>query len=332
MLIAYVALLIGCTGSTIQTDTDYKTGTGTLQLSFDSQFPPQSLMENEQSAVVVVAKNSGGYSIPSGKLLLTTDDSVFYIGTKDAFDQNSKPTNIVGLVKGSNRPFYGKSIITPTGDQQSFSFNLYSLPLPQESQRRTATITAYACFPYETFQHTSICIDQDPYKTKTSSQIKPACTAQDVSVDSGGGPVNVQTVQSRFDQTPQGDITPSFYFTIEGSTYVKLFAPGDENAFCDAQQIVAKTHDTVYFTASLSDKPLVCDGLTLVQGYSTALNPTYVVQLQDGQTKISCKTEQPIFSSVGDPLGNYLAPLTINMTYGVVSTASRSVEVTTLSQ
>ncbi len=325
LLIAYVALLVGCTSAgTSLTNIDYKTGTGTLALSFDSQYPPQTMTEGEQNAVVIIAKNSGGYSIPSGKLLVTTDDSVLYFGTKTAQSTNAKPINSVGLVKG-NQPLYGKSIISPDGEQQSFSFDIYALPLPQESQQRSATITAYACFPYETFQHAAVCIDFDPYKTLTSSQVQTACHSQDVTVDAGGGPVNVQVVQSRFDKDSQGNILPSFYFTIQADSNLKFFALGDQDAFCDASQIIAKTHDTVYLAAYLSDQPLVCDGLQLVPGYQS----TYAVPLTDSQAKVTCRTSQAIYanSNPSGPTGNYLAPLTINMTYGVVATASQYVEV-----
>ena len=333
MLIAYVALLIGCTSiGSDKVNADYLTGTGTLQLSFDSQYPPSTIYSQDQSAIVITAKNSGGYTISSGRLIITTDDSVLYLGTKQQFLDGVRPSSSVALVRGSNYPLYGKSVMTPDGDSLPFSFNVYALPLPQGSQQRSATITASACFTYGTFQHASVCIDFDPYSTTTSSKIKQVCKSADVSMASGGGPVNVGTVQTRIDALGNGDIVPSFSFSISAPSDLKFFAIGDEQQFCNANPIPSAAHDTIYFAASLSDMSLDCSPLVLVPGYRN----TFIVPLINNAAKITCTSTLPISNNGGygggnnGPIGNYLAPLTVNMTYGVVTTASRTVTVTSL--
>jgi hypothetical protein len=228
-------------------------------------------------------------------------------------------------VKG--RPLLGRSVITPSGAEEVFSFEIYALPLPQESAKRSTTITTYACFPYETFQTASVCIDFDPYQNIAPKGVKRVCELKDVSAATGGGPINVGTIQTRIEKSPEGDLLPSFYFNIAASSSFKFFALGSQDAFCDSRQIRAEVHDTVYFSAALSDQFLVCDGVDLVPGYQN----TYSVTLVNNKAKIMCSSSNQLFTYGNEAPSNYLAPLTINMTYGVVSTASRTITINAMS-
>lgn len=334
MLIAYVALLIGCTGgggSSLKVDDDYRTGTGTVQLTFDPTTTTK-MYEGETGVVVIRAKNAGAHTIETGRIVLSSDDSTLYFGDKAQYESNAAQTNTKSLVKSANRPFFGKSAISPSGDQLAYDFSVYALNLPQESQQRSAKVVAIACFPYQTFQSANVCIDSDPYNLKTTKDIKTVCDAKDTTMRSGGGPVNVDTVQVRFASDAEFDVSPTFYFSLSASSSgmsgLKFFAPGAEQSFCDSRIIsTPDDNNLVYFRATLSDRLLICTGGDEVAGYRNV----YAVKLYDQKARVTCKTDGPLNVN-DDVVGNYYAPLTVNISYGVVTSQTQTILVNALRQ
>lgn len=333
VLIAYVTLLIGCSGGNggvnLKVDDDYRSGTDSVRLSFNSA-TTSKMFEGESGVVVLSAKNAGAHTIEYGQLVLSSDDSVVYFGSKDGYLSSSAPKNSVPLVKSSSRrPFFGKSAISPYGDELTYDFPLYAINLPQESQQRSAKIVAIACFEYGTFQSDLVCIDTDQYNIKTSAQVKSVCDSKDISPKTGGGPVNVQKIETRMNKVGTDEILPSFYFTLSASTgafgATKIFTPGAEQKFCNSNIASgANEANKVFFKATLSDLPLNCEA-ELVSG----LRDTYLVTLYDNAARVFCTAANSIFTY--DIGGNYKAPITMNISYGAVVTASQTIQVNALS-
>ncbi len=323
VLFAAVLVLSACSnqsGGTTKVDEDYRRGTGSLSVSFVRDTPPSKLVEGEESTVLLNIANQGAYDISNGRVVLTMDESVLAFGSRDSYGAG-KESEV--LAQSESRPFRGLSVEYPKGEQRLFNFPVYALPLPQESQERAIDIIATACYTYQTFQKAMVCMDFDPYNLKTqgAKQKKP-CDAQDVSMQTGGGPINVGQVTTRFN-SQDGLLTPVFSFTLTSSSQALIFAPGQEQVLCSQLSGTSKEkiRNVIHFKAYLSDQQLKCN-----KGYTEQPDGSYVLQMADGIAKIICEAD-PVGEMANGATDNYMAPLTTNISYGLVTSTSTSVKV-----
>ena len=284
-------VLIGCSGYSEgdpgQRDDDFKKGVGSLELSFAKNAPPHEVYQQQQSTAAIRIDNVGAENIKSGFITLSYDKAVL-----DFTEKRAESFSI-----------QGKSLAYPKGDTKILSFPFYVLPLATESQVRETAIVASTCFDYRTEVLETVCIDMDPYDLKPDSQ-EEVCQQKDLSPGGTGGPVRVNKIETQF-ITEQGNVVPQFIIEVSQANAGrdKIYAPNNANTFCSGTQFDSDKNNIVEFEVTLSDNKLTCN--------------REQIQLVDGKATITCKG-----FVIDGSIGNYEAPLYVELIYGVSKSES----------
>ena len=295
LFLGSLLILIGCGGGQVDPgdrDDDYKKGVGSLEYEFLRNSPPSQVFQNQNSRVSIELKNIGANQIQNGFLTLTYD------------------RGIVEFTDGSSSSFSirGKSVEYEKGETKIVSFPFRALKLSTESQIQKTTIVASTCFDYKTEVLEQVCIDTDPYNIKPDSE-EGVCDQRDLSPGATGGPVRVSRVETQF-VSDEIAVAPNFVIEISQSNFGSdnIFSPGTNNGFCMGRPVEADKLNVVDIRAELSDAELECN--------------RDKVKLIDGRATVTCKGF-PIDIS----LGNYEAPLYIELSYGVAKTKTHKFEI-----
>ncbi len=299
ILLFVVLLFINCTGSSFgdsqkKVDDDFKTGVGSLDMTFDRNSPPRQLIQEQQSVVVLQLQNNGAFEIQNGFVSLNIDSSVLRITDNAMFKRFS---------------LEGRSANFPRGEETVVTFPIQTRQLSQESQVQKTQIIASACYDYATEVFTEICIDADPHNLRDTSD--KVCQVDDVRPGNSGGIVNVENIEVSFIQHNQF-VTPSITIHLQKSGSDLVYEYGRGAYFCTSSATsrdTAESVDVVDLQVVLSDRVLECN--------------TNRVTFQDNGASITC-TGLPIDT---DLTQTFKAPLLIVLEYGIMSSTSTSIDV-----
>ncbi len=302
-ILVLLVLLTACSdlggiGSSSSSNEDYRKGNSALVLSFMASSPPSELFDEDQLYIGIEAKNLGAQDIAG----------TFYFSGFDTQIFSGPPSSQIGF---SNKPhafkLEGKSFYSPEGGYNVFSFaeNINNLKVTSYNP----TILVTACYSYSTLATTEICLDPDPYSTAQNK----ACRSNDVSLSGGqGGPIEVTSV----------DVDPSknsarFTFHIRNGGGGIVYDPAKvEN--CNPSHPQGIRPEDI--------NKIHIDSVTIGgmgNSITSSCKPSgQELRLVDGKAVYMCSVQ-----NIPEGTGAYMAPLSIEMSYGYRSSVSRSVKI-----
>jgi hypothetical protein len=274
-------------------DTDFASGSGSLTMSFVKGSLPTPMRADQGYTLPVKFQNQGAADITGGKFVLIADDAVIN------FEKSESTLNL-----------HGRSRDYPSGESIIQTFPFQTASLAQESQRVETEVLATACFAYRTVNTADVCVDTDPYNQK---EIKKVCQAKDVSVKTGGGPVNVQDIQVIMGQDDT-IISPKYIITIRKPANMLVVRAGDERLLCSSRAGVPDKHAEfhVYYSSGTVNEELPCNtqsGMITFDSQNTAV--------------VTC-TPEPFD---GQAVSTYSTPIMMTLDYGIISTEALKLSV-----
>ncbi|HLP79938.1 MAG TPA: hypothetical protein VK158_04850 [Acidobacteriota bacterium] len=312
MLVIVLLLFSGCQNAgNHSVDDDYRKGTSALTMRFLPNAPTSQIGEGEPASIGLEIKNLGAANITRGMIRIAFDESVLTI------DPTGATQGMPSYTFGDSKIFEGRSATNPKGDSEIILWPVEANPLPLESATRVADIVATACYQYKNIMTSDVCIDVDPYDRLDTGEkkIRQPCELTDLSPATAGGPINVKTVKVAIEQD-DSVLKPRFIFTVENMGKGLVYKPGSEQFLCNDRDIPTIDANVVGFWAKLSETELVCD----VEDPADYIGRgTYLLHLKQNTARIVCELES--FDTEGQ-IGNFKAPLTVELYYGYVQTES----------
>ncbi|MBS3148857.1 hypothetical protein J4219_08320 [Candidatus Woesearchaeota archaeon] len=283
--LALIFLLIcACGQQGVPMPQDIATGTIAVEPSFVN--PPSSIIMCQQANILARLSNKGTSDVTRGVYTFIVEDQVLYAPKKsDTFQLE------------------GKSKFNPQGGIQQLQFSVKNTGLPPQLESYSTPIILQACYPYETFSTTTVCIDPDVQNTNPNKVCRPST----VSVGGQGAPVAVTRVEPIMEPI-QDSVTPSFIISIANLGNGKVISSNDAQAACTTKQPLK---GTVQVMADLQAEPLICqpEAITLESGK---------------EAKVKCTAQ----GYSGKEQGTYQTLLSVTLNYGYVTNTILPITIT----
>jgi len=310
MSIFFLLVIAGCKGntgsSTPITDVDVRKGIEGLTIEFTKNAPPDSVFEDTVFPIALTLRNKGASDIEESEGFLS-------IGIEKAFldfmEQNNEPMQF-GIK--------GKSIFNLDGDQRLEIVNVQAKDIGAQSEKRSSTIFATACYTYETKLGTSVCIDTDIFGERPRDKV---CQVKDLEFNDGqGGPVAITKIETRIlpdaDQDPN-IVIPHFIIHVENRGNGEVIVPEQEKiqSACTSESLSHKDFNRIKITAKLSNQKLDCD-----------------IKEEESNTGIRLREKKDIArctlkEGINKNRDAYTAPLSITLDYGYTFTLSKDITI-----
>ena len=268
------------------------TGTQGLELSFVTGFPEREVYELDPLPVAMIIRNQGTYDLVDDQLLVTWSYNPLYIALPESSNSGLldtmgglTPQQSTSSLGGTTRPIpqgqilYGRSPNFPEGDETYVEeYGLLANPIAGTRQAPTTTITAVACYEYETLLAREVCVDVDSFLRTGREQ---ACTGRDLNTGTQGAPIAFTSIEVRAHPITagagfQGGVRPEFLVHVRNVGQGAVIAPPQESltSACSLQDLSPEESGAVRVEGSIFNLPLSC-------------NPG-VVRLREGQGVTRC--------------------------------------------
>jgi hypothetical protein len=300
LIIIITIMSSGCTDTTSSFFNPYS-GTEGLSLSFIKNAPSEQIPSETTFTTGVLIENRGAANIPmnEGVVVVSADDFGEY-GTI--------------LQKEDKKLFalQGKSAMRIFTGERDIMFFYMNAPVVEEKTEQEATITARACYDYNTLAQTSLCLDKS---LETYDNTRKACTQQDlIQMQSQGAPVAITRIEvvRLFSSTTKLKFAFKIYVKNMGTGFV--IAKNTFNSFCTNSANTALNKNffgRVNIEAHLANEQLLCTPKAYVD----------LFQIEEDYILCETKTEYDVSNTA------YKSLLTINATYGYVETISQKISV-----
>ncbi|MBI2134082.1 hypothetical protein HYU11_05360 [Candidatus Woesearchaeota archaeon] len=298
LLLLVFFLIVGCSQQTNKGNDNFRTGTKGLVMSFIPGSPPDRFLGDGKLDVAVQVKNAGTTSIENsngfgGNIYLTGFDRNII-----AFDKEADGINLLG----------GRNLYDPEGeiDIKEFQGNV---KLADGVDTYKTTLMATACYSYETTAAPMVCIDPDPFGSKTKQK---ACTTQNVGLSGGqGAPISVTKVELN----PSSEkLRFTIHFSNSGGGMVYDMNSQNCNPYSTGlsskEKNVVSVEEVRIGSIDITGtcKPLIDRKFTLI----------------NNARNIMCELD---IQSSGIPQSAFSSPLLIRVRYGYTTSISKSIEI-----
>ncbi len=311
-------LLVGCTSQLRNTNDQgqYRVGSEGLRIQFMQNTPPTTAYDDQELNVVIQVDNRGATILEGSANRIYLDG--FSTDIITGIPINGK---VIDRLEGKNR--YNINGDTTIIDLQGYVRDLGSRGIDRLPQ----TIKATVCYGYETIATATVCIDPNPFSTRSEEVVCQGgqggfSIGTGVASNLGGGqgaPIAVSAVLT--DSLPD---RTKFRVTIrnvgggvvfrDGFTYLDRCNPYDPGGL-DTFRDVGFVH--------LDDVQI--DGISIT-GTCTPQKDDGNIQLINNEATIFCE-----YASI--PQENpYITPLTIKLKYGYRTSISKQINLYSLPQ
>ncbi|MBN1156731.1 hypothetical protein JXA85_03885 [Candidatus Woesearchaeota archaeon] len=194
-----------------------------LDIRYMDNMPPERIYEDDKFYVSLALMNNGCRNIEKGKFTVSVDT--------DSLQLEESPT---GTIEQDISNFRGKSKFNPDPELRTLTYTVDSKRIPQDRKFLEKTITAHACYEYETIASAEICIN--PFIKDMFDIRNDVCQPGAVTLDeTQGSPVVVSKIITKTTAREQGaDL--EFYIFVKniGLGKVKEYNEGE----CSGSQLV----------------------------------------------------------------------------------------------
>jgi len=299
IMLSILVLAMSCSaGGGTSSYSPYR-GTKGLVFEFMDNAPPKFAYEGTDMPIALRIENQGATEISDGVIIISSEKDRFII---------DDPEIEVELT--------GKTLYNREGQKDVKTIFAEARGLDPQQETHTSTISATACYPYETVFTGEVCVDTD-YKNLAGSN--KACTVRDLSSSGQGAPVVISRVEVEMLPSPdERSVIPRFTVHVTNSGQGRILDKSIVEDFCTADiDERDEPFDVIHIKqAKLSNMyPLRCD--------SARDQPGTVSLARQGDTFFRCTYEQ------GIPLdeGAFTTPLIITLEYGYTETISTEIEI-----
>jgi len=306
--VIFLLVISGCKGGSSSgksfTDEDIRKGIEGLTIELTKNAPPASVFEDTVFPIGITLRNKGASNIGAGEGFLSISLEKTFL---DFVEKNDEPLQF---------EIEGKSIFNLNGDERFERVDVKTKDIGAQSETRTTTIFATACYQYKTKLGTSVCIDTDIFERGIREK---ACQVKDLEFNAGqGGPVAITKIETRIlpDADPDSDkVIPHFIIHVENKGNGEVIVPEQEkirNA-CTSESLSHKDFNRIIITAKLSNELLDC---SVKEEESEA-----EIRLREKKAVARCTLENGIERNQDA----YTSPLSITLDYGYTFTISKDI-------
>ncbi|HLC66001.1 MAG TPA: hypothetical protein VJI46_07825 [Candidatus Nanoarchaeia archaeon] len=313
ILAVLMLILVGCkTEGPEFTSEDVYKGIEGISLSFTKNSPTPEVFENSVFPVGIEVWNKGAYDIEEGYLFVNLDtdymEAANWIEGVSIFPADAAKAEF---------ELKGKSDIARQGDRDVAALNVNTKFIDVLSEKHTSTVSATACYRYQTLASPNVCIDTDPFGIKEGQK---SCTASDITLTGGqGAPIAVEKVEVKMLPSQTGDkIVPQFRIYVKNMGNGQVVDAEKVADSCSSQGLSRTDINAVSVTAALSS------GIQLdcIPKRETG-GPEGFLRLKGGEDYVLCHYQD------GIPLeyGTFKTTLNIVLDYGYVHSISKDVTI-----
>ncbi|MBI4149049.1 transglycosylase SLT domain-containing protein [Candidatus Woesearchaeota archaeon] len=302
IIIGIALVLIGCQGAGLANTADFRTGTDGLEIAFLENAPPSELFAGTGAApsefqIGIGLRNAGAADI---------QDGVLFIDKVEFF-------TLEGKEAGSKQffaPLAGKNAGNPVGEYKVLFFNAANTGT--DAEEKIVTITAHACYRYQTTASVDICIDT----TKPGPlDIEKSCESNKVnSLGKGqGAPLAVAEVKESIIPRQEGnELRLDIVFEDEGDRSDNEKVRRYTGSGCEGESsiFIKDIRFSDYSIKELGSKRIECKGVGF-DGRELKMETTAATGADpEKENKIVCSV------LLEKTLNPYLTPLIIEAEYG----------------
>ncbi|MFP4568031.1 MAG: hypothetical protein ACLFN8_03735 [Candidatus Woesearchaeota archaeon] len=202
ILIISLFLIQGCDNNRPGEPINFYRGSDGLTIKFLNNAPPDRVIENTQTTVMMELANRGAHTVPRGDAIVYLRYNTMHFSTDvtdQGFELSRNPTGIMGQISG-------KSETWPQGEFTIFplaKLNVQKIIGTMEAPK--TDIELITCYKYKTYLTEMICLDTDIYEVDSN----PICRNRGkFSYSNQGAPIAI--TQLEVDMLPMGfvDVTP----------------------------------------------------------------------------------------------------------------------------
>jgi len=289
-ILSLFLVIVGCTSTTTTSNPGtFVGGTNGLDLSFISEEPPDTVLDNNQDLfyITVAIENKGEFDIPTNKIIsslsgIPKDD--FGISSLDIKLNRDLP----GVSKSRDKVIMGGE------DQLEFGQAKYKYSL---NANYNPTLRADVCYLYETDAVASVCLKKNSAAQRDKEDV---CAINNANVDLevSGAPVQIANV----DQRPSGsDAVRLTFDVVKKTTTGEVYAPDTFSNNCRDQE-QKKNIIEVEVTSVKPGVPINCGVLSNSNKGNT--------KLADNTKSINC-----IIKTSGLQESAFKTPINIKVSY-----------------
>jgi hypothetical protein len=300
-------LLAGCGPKTQVspiTDIDVHKGVEGLKMQFLKNSPPDEVKDNSVVMLGFLLQNKGAYDINGGILSLGVEDEYM------ALDEWKPSDVIIKNINDKQAMFSleGRSRLNTEGDKGVVTIKAWTYELEEQAETHTSTIMLTACYRYMTKLAEEVCIDTDLFGLR---RVEKVCEVKDKSFSSQGAPVAITKVETtiRADESSDDYVIPEFKIYIRNKGSGEVIDSYKIQEACSSEPLLREDINKLYVSATLSGKPLKCE-------------PDRI-NLREESSFVRCWDNR----GISVEMGNYLAPLVVELDYGYTTTISKDVEI-----
>ncbi len=339
MLLFLVIFLVGCNGiKIIKNDPTNPnkytvTGTGGVSVEFLQKAPPPVVYAENNFPVAVKLVNTGGSDIAfnektnkgAGVLALSVEPDYNCVISYDNLQQpyraeidqktNCPTPDTLLWVTHPTFSLLGRSRTMPKGEEKVIYFDVFAKKLDTQSESRSSTVIATACYPYQTMLTSTVCVDTDPLGIRHKNKV---CSVQNIDGNAGqGAPVAIPLIEPRI--VPKGSdiLEPHFVIHVENRGMGQVVNAERVEQLCKGEGFNYRDEVLNRFTviATLGTEQLMCEN----EGK---------LRLYEKKDSIRCWLDMDkIFDKLTINKDPYTTQLSVILTYGYTQSASATYKI-----
>jgi hypothetical protein len=271
------------------------TGTRGVELTFDPQYPPITIYDNNPLIMLIKVQNQGSYSLNAGDCFIKVsgfDPNIIRGGFNT---MRSCAENVGGVLEG-------KSAYSPEGEINLLEFKSDNIRLPTGTFKYNPFLNIVSCYNYKVTASPLVCVDPQSYNYDPE---RKTCIPKDVSVANGqGGPVGVSNI--KLDMAQNQAI---FEITVNNYDSGVILSPNIDLRSCDQNTLGYDDYNKVRYDVQLSG------------GTKISCSPQDgMVRMSNNIGKILCKFQINEGSA-------FETPLTISLDYGYKKSYQKQINI-----
>ncbi|MEM2139063.1 MAG: hypothetical protein QXM96_02835 [Candidatus Woesearchaeota archaeon] len=274
------------------------TGTEGIVLNVYSNLP-ESVYEGEQVNYILKVINKGPYEVKNAKVLLTLEKG--YLEFSDG--SNINEINNVNLE--------GKTLSNNFDDFFVVEKTIKTKKIDAQSEYQETNILTSFCYDYGGILINDVCIDTDPYNSKST---KKTCSSGNLEFKEGqGGPLKISLIETKI-LTDDNYIKPQFKINFENVGNGIVIKKGSIDKVCNKDSLAEDVYNVINLKeisfSKFTKKDFEC--------YPDEL------KLKQDQDSITCTLKSGLLTK-NQP--SFLTPLRVEIEYGYFITDSKNIKI-----
>jgi hypothetical protein len=302
LLLCVIIFLASCNGDDDEIEKNIYIGTQGVTLDIFNNKLPDTAYENQDFNFIIKLENVGAYPSSNTRLIVSLEKGYLeFANGNNIFEKSGGELNL-----------RGKTTVETFNDFAVIELPIRINEIDPQSEYHDTTILTTLCYDYTNLAFVELCIDTDPYGSK--SIIKTCSLQESISMSGGqGGPISVTSIEPQM-LVNNNLVRPHFVINIQNHGGGIPISTGSGGQVCNSNALGPMTYNAVSVNVELSE-------------FSNQQFDCFPreVMLRHSTESVTCTLKEGV--GIPKTSASFMTPLKVTLNYGYTESISKEIKI-----